>query len=111
MPTSYEVPVDATDWIAAVEQAAAGCHPGDTLIVHSFAQEKLAEQVLQRLGLAGEVTLVSTGKRMRFLIADPSDLSPREMAQRIFNQLKDQQARAARSKPQASSDEEPSETE
>lgn len=107
MPNRYEIPVDATDWIASVEATAAQCRPGDTLVVHSFAQEKLAEQVLARLGLEGQVTLVSTGKRMRVFVADAKTSSARELAQRIFDHLKETQARANRTRPARPDDEAP----
>lgn len=101
MPTQHEVQLNALDWIAAVEEAAAACQPGDTLVVHSFAQEKLAEQALQRLKLTGQVTVVSTGKRMRVFTADGDTLTPHALAQRIYDHLLEVKERADRSTPTA----------
>lgn len=88
MSIRHEVPADTTDWITAIEEAAQACRPGDTLVVHSVAQVKLAEQALRRLGLEGQVTLVNTGKRMRYFLVGDKELSPRQMAQRLFDGIR-----------------------
>ena len=80
-------------WVGPILNAAKAARPGDTIVVHSYAQRDFLRMELAEIGKRG-VKTVNTRRRQRS--ANPFDVrDPGENAEKLYNWIQ-HQAHAAR---------------